>query len=78
MPSRNTFAPHQLTQLLYDCGALSRGSVTEVRLDKQVDTVVSTLTFLVVTYTPDASPALPERLLFKTPLSNDNEAAELS
>ncbi|HEV8369438.1 MAG TPA: phosphotransferase [Pyrinomonadaceae bacterium] len=77
MPSSQALAPHQLTQLLYDCDALSCGSVTEVRLDKQVDTIVSTLTFLVVTYSPDASPALPERLLFKQPLRNENELAEI-
>jgi len=71
-------SPAGLTNLLYKTGALHRGAVTNVSLDKEVDTIVSTLTFLTATYSPDASPNLPERLLLKRPLATVNDAKKIS
>jgi len=74
MAPYNVFSPRQLTDLLYHSGALSSGSVTDVRVDKRVDTVVSKLTFLVVKYSPSAEQSLPERLVLKQPLASDNQS----
>jgi Ecdysteroid kinase-like family len=68
------FSTRQLNDLFYKSGALSCGSVTDVRIEKQVDTIVSKLTFLALRYSNDSSPSLPERLVFKHPLSNNNDS----
>jgi len=71
-------SPAELTDIFHTAGALERGAVTNVSLDKQVDTIVSTLTFLNATYSPDASPVLPERLVLKRPLASVSDATKIS
>jgi hypothetical protein len=74
----SVISANELTEVFYTVGALTRGAVTNVSLDKEVDTIVSTLTFLTVTYSPDASPDLPERLVLKRPLATVSDATKIS
>jgi hypothetical protein len=58
-----------LSRWLRSSGALPRGTVTDVRLDLDFETTTSKLVFLTATYSADAPPDLPLRLVVKSPLS---------
>ena len=69
MASNAAFSRRELTELLHQNGALPQGSVTNVRVDLQVDTLFSHLTFVKLKYSANASSGLPKQLLIKRSLS---------
>jgi hypothetical protein len=56
-----------LSRWLRHSGSLSRGDVTHVDVDLEHKTDISRLFFLTATYSADAPPDLPQRLVVKTP-----------
>lgn len=57
-----------LSSWLRRSGSLRNGGITEVHLDLEHKTPISTLHFLTATYTSDAPADLPRRLVVKSPL----------
>ena len=60
--------PHELTSALRAAGTLRHGDVASVEVTAAIQTTVSSLRFLEVSYKAGATPSLPERLLLKWPL----------
>ncbi len=58
-----------LTEWLRRSGSLAAGQVTDVHVEKEIETVTSTVTFVAVTYSADATPQLPHHLVVKIPLT---------
>src|SRR4029077_11342710 len=56
-----------LSDWLRRSGALQSGAVADIRVDLEIDTSISTLAFLIATYTPDAPAGMPRRLVVKSP-----------
>ena len=73
MASKKAYSPRKLTDLFRQNGFLPQGSITNVDVELETETLFSKLTFLTVRYTAGVSPALPERLLIKVPLSGIKE-----
>lgn len=69
-----------LTRWLRSFGTLSAGAVTSVRIELEFETTISRLVFLSVSYSRDASPDLPVRLVVKSslfpPAVGDGRTAE--
>jgi hypothetical protein len=69
-----------LSDWLHRFGALSSGAVADIRVEQEITTWVSTLTFLTAAYTSDASADLPRRLVVKSllvpPAAPDDHGAE--
>jgi hypothetical protein len=78
MPRPDSISPRALTDLFYQSGALSRGTVTELRASDPLRTTVSILTFLDVTFSSDATPRVPSRLVLKRPLDEGSLSTEAS
>ena len=57
-----------LSDWLGAAGVLGAGTVVDIRVDQEVVTTISTLTFLTATYSPNAPVGLPHRLVAKSPL----------
>jgi aminoglycoside phosphotransferase (APT) family kinase protein len=57
-----------LSDWLRRSGTLPNGAVAHVHIDLTHKTAISRLVFLTATYTPDAPPDLPRRLVVKSPL----------
>jgi hypothetical protein len=66
--------PHGLTSALRTAGTLRHGEVASVEVTEQIQTTVSSLHFLKVSYSAGATPSLPERLLLKWPLERSADA----
>ena len=58
-----------LSRWLHSSGTLSRGRVTDVQVNLEFETPISTLFFLTATYSSDAPADLPRHLVVKSPLS---------
>lgn len=56
-----------LSRWLRLSGTLPRGAVNELRAEPEIETTTSMLTFLTVSYSPDAPAGLPCRLVVKSP-----------
>ena len=56
-----------LTDILRRAGGLAGGAVLDVQVDRQLETWVSELAFIRVTYSTDAPPDLPHGLVVKWP-----------
>ena len=61
-PTANT-----LSRWLHRSGTLPHGAVAEVHLELEFESPISKLFFLTATYSADAPPDLPRRLVVKTP-----------
>jgi hypothetical protein len=57
-----------LTHWLRRGGGLRGGAVADIRVEREVETSISTLTFLTATYTADVPADMPRRLVVKSPL----------
>ena len=55
----------ELNSALYDAGTLQQGTILDLTITERLKTPISNLWFLEVTYSADASPKLPTRLLLK-------------
>jgi hypothetical protein len=64
--------PVTLSRCLRHSGTLRRGDVIEVRVELEVETIISTLVFLTATYSNDVPGDLPRRLVVKSPLNPPN------
>ena len=60
--------PHELTSALRTAGTLRYGDVASVEVTEFIETTVSSLRFLKLSYSAEATPSLPERLMLKWPL----------
>ena len=67
-----------LSDWLRRSGSLGSGAVADIRVDQEVVTAISTLTFLTATYTPNVSDGLPRRLVVKSPLVPLKPGSEFS
>jgi Ecdysteroid kinase-like family len=66
-----------LTRWLRDAGTMTRGVVTDVRVELEHDTPISKLVFLSVTYSSEAEAALPRSLAIKWPrLSHEDSEVQ--
>lgn len=59
---------NRLSDWLRRCGDLGSDAVADIRVEEEIVTSVSTLTFLTVTYAPNVPPGMPHRLVVKSPL----------
>jgi len=57
-----------LSRWLRRAGTLPRGTVTDVRIELEIETNISKLVFLTVAYSAEAQADLPRRLVVKSPL----------
>jgi hypothetical protein len=62
--------PEQLTEWLRRSGTLPSGEVATLSIDDERDTWISKLLFLTVTYSSDAPPDLPTKLVIKRPFAS--------
>lgn len=60
-----TLTAETLTRWLRSAGTLPRGAVTDVRIELELETPISKLVFLTVTYSAEANAALPRSLTVK-------------
>src|SRR6476469_2485002 len=65
-----------LSEWLRHSGTLRSGDVAHVHIDLTHKTEISKLVFLIATYTPDAPPDLPRRLVVKSPLVQPSSYSE--
>jgi hypothetical protein len=65
---RAPLTAEHLSVVLRDYGSLRKGVVTKALVAKRVQTTVSHLWFLIVNYSSDATPGLPNRLVVKWPV----------
>lgn len=56
-----------LSEWLRRSAGLPSGAVTDIRVEQEIDTSISTLTFLTATYTSDVPDDIPRRLIVKSP-----------
>ena len=56
-----------LSDWLHRSGRLPSGAITDVNLEQEIETPISTLTFLTATYSSDVPANMPRRLLVKLP-----------
>lgn len=56
-----------LSDWLRRSAGLRPGAVTDIRVEQEIDTSISTLTFLTATYTSDVPADMPRRLIVKSP-----------
>ena len=61
-------SPATLSDWLRRFGAVGAGAVADIRVEQEITTWISTLTFLTATYTPDVPADMPHRLVVKSPL----------
>lgn len=61
-------SPEVLSEWMSRSGSLPRGRIESLRVDLEHETSISNLVFVEATYTPDAPPDLPTRLVVKSPL----------
>lgn len=57
-----------LTDWLRRSDSLRTGAVADIRVEQEIETSISTLTFLVATYTAGVAGDMPRRLIVKSPL----------
>lgn len=62
-----TLTAETLTRWLRGAGTLPRGAVTDVRIELEHETPISTLVFLTVTYSAETDASLPRSLVVKWP-----------
>ena len=65
-----------LSEWLRRSGTLRSGDVAHVHIDLTHTTEISKLVFLIATYSPDAPPDLPRRLVVKSPLVQPSSYSE--
>ena len=63
-----SFTAETLSRWLRRSGTLSGGTVTDVRVELKFETAISHLNFLTASYSAEAPPDLPRRLVVKSPL----------
>lgn len=63
----STLTAETLSSWLRDAGTLSRGTVTDVRLELEFETTTSRLLFLTVAYSSDVQADLPRNVVVKSP-----------
>lgn len=63
----------ELSSAFYAAGTLRQGAIVEVAITKRIQTDISHLWFLEVSYAADSSPALPNRLVMKWLLKQSGE-----
>lgn len=64
---RSPLTAAELSAWLRASGALRSGAVADIRVQQQIETAISSLTFLIATYTADVPPDMPRCLLVKSP-----------
>lgn len=74
--SEEQLTPEWLTETLRRRGHLARGRVSRLGIE-HFQTLFSHIYRLEVTYSPDAAPPLPQRLLFKAHLTGDEASARM-
>ncbi|HET6850994.1 MAG TPA: aminoglycoside phosphotransferase family protein [Pyrinomonadaceae bacterium] len=65
----SSITPGTLARWLRTSGALPQGDVIDVRVELELETIISTLVFLTATYSSDAPGDLPRHLVVKSPLN---------
>jgi hypothetical protein len=61
-------SPEVLSEWMSRSGSLPRGHIERLRVDRELETSISNLVFVEATYTSNAPPDLPTRLVVKSPL----------
>jgi ecdysteroid kinase len=66
-----------LSRWLHSCGILTGGAITDIHVERKIETTISRLVFLTATYSSDSPAHLPRRIVVKSPLirtslRNDN------
>ncbi len=64
-----TITPATLSRWLRGSGALPHGDVIDIQVERELETIISTLIFLTATYSSDAPGDLPGHLVVKSPLN---------